>query len=364
MNLPATLQPSEYREVIQRLRRRFLTPLMRQRTGLRDLYLGAARPEFQMPREGTGTETGDHEREDFPKQPVQIGDQPSLAVVFQIDRAEASQPAGSTALPTQVSVYVYRNGRRRLVRLPGNIEEAGEIVPSGRWIVPKAAGSGSRRVTCGCVVKWQVQLAEGSQDYWGVLTVGHAWGELPVGPEQIEMTIMPRFGQPISGRLLTSTQRQGLDAALVLVDRAALLSDGIDVTRRQRWLTWRELAEDYRRAGMSLDVVHDGVAIQAETPPQPRMLGVLGLKEQIIQVRSTEPQAFQPGSSGTIWLLRDADGSHALAAMQLATRADDFSIGYGQVLDGPLLSWLGQAIRTHHHPHALIPGSLSLIRAF
>lgn len=341
MNASLQIQPHEYTEVIQRLRRRYLTNAAKQRWGIEDVYLGQAYRQ----------DTADQQRE--------------LAVVFQVVKKYQRLPSVVERLPPQVTIYLWRNGKRRRVQIPTDVEQVAEIIPSGRWIYLTNDSTAARqRLTCGCVVRWQVQTRVGLQTYWAVVTVGHAWGELPMGATELAVTIESRFGPPIVGRLIASTGRRGIDAAIVLIDPESLARDGIDLARRQRWLTLTELSDDYRRSGQSLDVVHDGVLIEAETPPQPRLLGVLGMKQQIIQVRSENRNAFQPGSSGTVWLLRTNDNAHALAALQLATRREDYSVGYGQVFDGELLDWIRAMAVEFHLPELLVPRSFSIIRAF
>ncbi len=341
MNDPLQIQPHEYADVIQRLRRRFLTTTQRLRWGIDDVYLGIAH------RDG------------------KIDDQRELAVVFQVTKKYQRLPSSVDRLPAQVVVYLWRGGKRRRYYLATDVEEVDEIVPSGRWLyLTNADTSTRRRVTCGCILTWQTQSQDGPQTFWAVATVGHAWGELPVGPTDIPVTIESRFGPPFTGRLIASTGRNGLDVAMVIVDPESLRVDGIDLTRRQRWLTIGELTDDYRRTGQSLDVLQDGVNLEIETPPQPRQLGVLGIKQQIIQARSENGEAFQPGSSGTIWLLRDRENSFALAAIQLATRRGDYSVGYGQVLDQNVFDWLRQTAIDFQKPVVLVPRSFTIVRGF
>jgi hypothetical protein len=344
MTTATVIEPHEFSEVIVKLRRRYLNQKQRAAWGITDLYLGTPR----------SAELNDERRE-----PV---------LVFQVSQAMTATDTGGDArwrqIPASVAVFVYRGGKRRQVRLSTDVELVDEIIPSGRWLTASPGSDTAVRVTCGCVLQWQSRGDFGVQTETGLLTVGHAWGERSIRAEPLPVSLTARFGPPISGQLLVSTSKRGIDAALVTVDPLDLVADGIDLQRRQNWLPLAKLIAEYQRDGISLDVTHGGVKIISESPPQPRWLGVLGLQQQIIQVRSDVSDAFQPGSSGAVWLLREGERSHAIAAMQLATRSRDFSVGYGQIFDRGLLDWVDQVLQQRKSPSTVMVGSVNLLRAF
>jgi hypothetical protein len=333
-------QTDELPKVLTSLRRRFLSRASAQHFGLVGLTIGVARKGGQ-PDMGR-----------------------SYAVRFEVANKLKRVRSPKRPLPASVKVRVKHGNGFKTVTLPTDVVVAEEIIPSGRMLdTPTVAGSD--RAATGVVVNWKARVGLTPVDWWGVLTVGHACSD----PASLGGSAVgwwnAQTGQNFFTPLVARTEHSGLDVAIFLVADNDLTQDGIALNMQAK-LPAGAMFANHTRQGRSLNPKLPGVmvSLQAITPPQNRVLGILGEKDNIVEVSSANPLAFAPESSGSVWLLNDDAGTPLAACMQLATNKNDHSVGYGQVLDGTILDWVEEMIDAISSPYPVVGNSFRFVCSF
>jgi len=333
-------QPDTLPKVLASLKRRFLSRGSAKQFGLIGLTIGVARK----------------------------GGQPDLgrsyAVRFEVDKKLKQIRSPRRPLPTSVKVRVKQGSGFKTVTLPTDVVVADEIIPSGRMLdTPTIAGPDN--AATGVVVNWKAMIGPAAVDWWGVLTVGHACSDpIDLGGSALGWW-NARVGTNFLTPLVARTQMSGLDVAIFLVADSDLTQDGIAINT-QATLLAGAMFTNPTRLGESLNPNLPGVrvSIQAHTPPQNRELGSLGMKHNIVEAESVNALAFAPGSSGSVWLLNDDTGTPLAACMQLATKKNDHSVGYAQVLDGTILDWAEGMIGAISSPYPVVGSSFRFVCGF
>lgn len=276
-------------------------------------------------------------------------------------------------IPAVVAVRLRRGKRYVLVRLPSDVlQQPLPPRPSGRPLAVR--GVPQRQAAAGGILAWKI-VGQSSSLTWAVLTVGHLFvqprltrppasgvaAEDETAEEMVDGAIDEAIegatvvemesagGGRVVGQLAACTRRRDgsqVDAAIVIVARRDLVASGLMPdnvsTRGKRVRTVQQLWRDQRRAGHSL-VQPQPIEIEiGRYYPQSSLVAQLGTLIHVFEARSSVPQAFAPGRSGTLWAL---DGQ--AAGMQHAGYPLRFTRGLAQSLS-VALQWAVAAIAKRH----------------
>lgn len=304
---PQDLTPDDRLRVVATLRRRYATAAYPQ---ILDVTLGAA------VLEAAG-------RTD-PGRP--------WAARFHV-RKKLARPGKDAVLPDRVEVRLRRVGGYETVKLPTDIIDVGRVRPTGAALVMPRAGVGPvTPATGGLLLTWVVPSPIGDIPYQGLLTVGHAC-DPPSAFGAGGGPVAVRSGGQVSGGRLFARSMARLDASVLTVagDRLA-----IDHLRPVRGLSL--LMEDMGQPGASL---HAGgrAPFTVTAPPATQDLGEpWGVQRNVVWVESLDDNAFEPGTSGSVWVIETPGGDQA-AMIQLGAMDNGFRLGVGQVIDETSLPW-------------------------
>ncbi len=266
-------------------------------------------------------------------------------------------------IPSLIDVRVKRGRRYLRVLLPSDvIELAGVAIQlSGRPIrhlsVPTTA-------TAGAIVVWR--FGDRGRFAYGVLTVGHLfWNRKNVPEPSDDVRIRLKRNRQIIGRLmLRSKPGDGVDAAIVLCSRSALIEGGVLPdsvgTRAKKIRAVDQLTSDRLRPGWTLPRSAPIPLMVLRYLPEFNLIPELGPIRHALHVRGAVPGMFRDGTSGSPWIIEAEAACQQFAGWESSDSSQDFVQGTGQST-ATIMQWCRRQIATTYRKR-IVDTDLRLIR--
>ena len=266
-------------------------------------------------------------------------------------------------IPSQIEVRVKRGRRYVRVLLPSDvIELAGVAIQlSGR---PIRHVSDPMIATAGAIVVWRFGRRGGFA--YGVLTVGHLfWNRRTVPESNDDVRIRVKRNRQIIGRLLLrSSPGDGVDAAIVLSSRSALIEGGVlpvsAGTRAKKIRTVDQLISDRLRFGWTLPRTVAIPLVVLRYLPEFNLISEIGTIRHALDVRGEVPGMFGGGTSGAPWIIDSQAACQQFAGWESNDSDQDYVRGTGQSL-ATILQWCRRQIANTYRKR-LADTELRLIR--
>lgn len=244
-------------------------------------------------------------------------------------------------IPHQIDVRVKRDRQYVLVQLPSDVIEISRsaIQLTGRRL---RHVSNPAHATAGAIVIWR--FTGQRQFAYGVLTVGHLFWHRQTVPEQADdVRIRVQRNREILGRLVLRAQPdEGVDAAIVLSSRQALIAGGVlselASRRGKRIRTVDQLISDRLQTGLTLPRGDPIPFVVLRYLPEFNLISELGPIMHALDVRSVAPGTYRDGTSGAPWIIQRQAACQQFAGWKSSDPAQDYVRGTGQSL-ATILRW-------------------------
>jgi hypothetical protein len=251
-------------------------------------------------------------------------------------------------IPSRELVRVKRGHRFVLVSLATDVIEVDRRAA-------QLTGRGVRHVTddtharAGAILAWRFNSS--GRFAWGVLTVGHLFWDRDAVPESTnDVRIRANGNRQIKGRLmLRSLPESGVDAAIVLVARTALVEGGL--MRASTSVGGKSVRSVEKLSG---DTMKLGTTLPGSRPigfqvlrylPEFSLIRSLGPIQHALDVRSNAPGTFRTGTSGSPWIIARQAACQQFAGWQSEHSSQNYIGGIGQSLQ-TILTWCRDELAT------------------
>jgi hypothetical protein len=249
-------------------------------------------------------------------------------------------------IPETIELRLKRGPRTVQVCLATDVIQIGtrQVRPTGERIVRQRS---NEPATTGGVVAWR--LSGQAAWTWGVLTVGHVFKRVATVPEaDPRVWIGTAAASRIRGTLIARSKplnRQHVDAALVVVERASLIQANLIPanvsTTGKRIRPVSVLKDDRGKSGFTFP---EQVTIKLKVVrflPISEMVPALGTLNYVIEADAAAG-VFGRGRSGSSWAVE-----RQAACMQHGGLPSQFARGWGQALEY-VFGWCVREIATIH----------------
>jgi len=255
-------------------------------------------------------------------------------------------------IPPKVHVRLKRGKRFVNLSFSTDVVEVGGIVAAGRTLDYR-----TKTVTTGVIVAWKASSR--SRYSWGVVTVGHVFPRLrTLSRLRRKVTIRTNRGKFFGTLVAKSDGDREIDAAIAQVKRQDLVAKRLmtasQSARRIEPRMVTTLASDQNKSGQTLRVGGKRRFTVHAYFPSLRVPS-LGAIDHIVSVFSGAAQTFQPGTSGSGWLIQNQ-----AACLQIAGRMPDFKQGFGQSLNS-VAEWAAKVLAKQQRMHL---GSFRIVATF
>ncbi len=292
----------------------------------------------------------------------QIDRQRPDAICFYVTRKRTPH-SKADRIPDRIDVRVKRGSHFVLVQLPSDVVEIDRqaVQLSGRCV---RHVSGQSFATAGAIVAWR--FATQGRFAYGVLTVGHLFWNRTMVPERAD-DVRVRVGgnRQILGRLiLRSLPGDGVDAAIVLSSRRALVEGGVlregASIRGKKIRTVEQLTADRLRRGWTLPRSAAMPLVVLRYLPEFSLIDELGPVPHALDVRSDRAGTFRSGTSGAPWIIDRQAACQQFAGWESSAAGQNYTRGTGQSL-ATIFRWCRRRLAsTYRQP--LAGTELRLIR--
>ena len=249
-------------------------------------------------------------------------------------------------IPDHIDVRLKRRNQFVLVRLPSDVIEIERqaIRLTGRRVRHVADRSFA---TAGAIVAWRFD--DHGRFAYGVLTVGHLfWNRSTVPEPSDDVRVRVTGNREILGRLvLRSLPNDGVDAAIVLSSRRALVDGGVlsesSSTRGKKIRAVAELVTDRLQHGSTLPKTTPIPFMVLRYLPEFSLIPELGPIPHALDVRSDVAGTFRQGTSGAPWIIQRQAACQQFAGWESNDPSQDYTRGTGQSLEA-IFAWCRRSL--------------------